>query len=207
MQAAKASINAKTKAMKQARNKSTRSHDEYIEYATKASAMLDGLKLWHDVVEDEEFVKALGELKDESSEATQQSCGMLRGILDKDFKEAAKCFERLVASNVPKLQLQNEDPFTKKFMQKSLQTQWRSNNWDKFASSVSCIVSIIIRNLQENNLDKIESITTEDSEQRSQYEYPLYDWIERLNKTYLHVHTLPELESFRKIKCYYDINS
>ena len=101
MKAVKASINNKIKAVKQASHKSADRHDEYIGHATKASAMLDGLKLWHDVVDDGVFVKALGELADEGSDATRLSCGELRGIMAKNFNEAAKCFARLLTCDMP----------------------------------------------------------------------------------------------------------
>ena len=54
--------------------------------------MLDGLKLWHDVVDDGVFVKALGELADEGSQATRLSCGVLRGVVAKDFNDGGQVF-------------------------------------------------------------------------------------------------------------------
>ena len=169
--------------------------------------MLDGLKLWHDVVDDGVFVKALGELADEGSEATRLSCGVLRGVVAKDFKEAARCFASLLTTEIP--EVKNGDLIIQVLMQECLKAHWRSDSWDRFATTVSSTVSSIITKLQENNLNHNERITKiyHDSAEYSLIDYTLYDWMARLNHNYLYIQVSPQIESLRKIKCFYDINS
>ena len=207
MKALKASINNKIKAVKQGSHKSTDRHDEYIGHATKASAMLDGLKLWHEVVEDEEFIKALSEFAEEGSEATRQSCGMLKAIVEKDFKKATKCFASLLAIDVPKVQ--NEDPIIQELIKECLKSHWNNTGWNRFCRSVSSTVSGIIRKIMINNpvLEEIFMKPRKKLSHISLLEHPLYDWMSRLNHKYLHVETSPKVESLRMIKCFYDINS